>query len=103
VGAEGGRETLRRHGRKHFSDIGKRGFDALVNKWFMGDKDEAIKWLHGQQSERQVDRLLSERPAEGITCVEMPVFLDPDTDPFFDESSPSWRERVSCGGKGKGR
>lgn len=30
---------------------------------------------------------------EGMTCVEVPVLLSPDDDPYFEESS--WRDRVA--------
>jgi hypothetical protein len=59
--------------------------------------------LHGQQSERQVDRLLSERLTEGIACVEMPVFLSPDDDPTFYEPSTKWRDRIDGERNGKRR
>jgi hypothetical protein len=29
-----------------------------------------------------------------ITFTEMPVFLDADSDPFFEESSTKWRDRI---------
>jgi hypothetical protein len=78
-----------------FREIGRRGFQALVNKWFGGSKDEAVNWLHRQQSERQVDRLLSARPVDGISCVEMPVLLSPDDDVIFNEPEVTWQERVA--------
>ncbi len=100
MGSEGGKATLKRHGKQHFAEIGRRGFEALVNKWFGGSKDEAINWLHSHSTESQIDRLLSAKHdaqiADGatITCTEMPVFLDADSDPFFDESSTKWRDRI---------
>lgn len=107
MGREGGRAVLKKYGKQHFAEIGRRGFDALVNKWFGGNKDEAILWLHGQQSERQIDRLLTAKHeaqiADGasIVCTEMPVFCSPDDDPFFPEESTYWQDRVT--GKGNGR
>jgi hypothetical protein len=34
---------------------------------------------------------------EGRTCVEVPIFLDPDDDPFFEEADPTWQERLAGG------
>lgn len=96
MGSEGGNETLRKYGRKHFSEIGKRGFLSFANKYFAGNKDEAISYLHLQAAERRIDALVSEKLGSGEeTCVEMPVILSPDDDPTFQEP-PSWRERVKA-------
>ena len=76
------------------AEIGRKGFNALVNRYFGGDASEAKAWLHRQASERHIDRLVSQKLAEGEeTCIELPVILDPDDDPTFIEK-PSWRERV---------
>lgn len=89
------------------AEIGRRGYEATLQKWFAGNKDEMTNWLHGMQSERQIDRLLSEKQdkqiADGasITCTEMPVFLDADLDPFFEEPGTYWQDRVT--GKSNGR
>lgn len=101
MGAEGGRETFRRHGRKHMQAIGARGFATLVARHFAGDKPAAVAWLHARAAESLIDRLVAEkldRQIEGgATCVaeEIPIILWPDDDPTFDDAEPCWRERVS--------
>ena len=60
MGSEGGKETLRRYGRKHFSEIGRKGLAALVSRWFRGDRQSAIDWLHAQVIESQIDKLLDQ-------------------------------------------
>jgi hypothetical protein len=103
MGAEGGRETFRRHGRKHMQAIGARGFATLVARHFGGDKQSAIAWLHAHASESEIARLVAEKQARqieaGAACVaeEIPVILDPDDDISFEDAGPSWRERVSRG------
>lgn len=45
AGSLGGRTTLERHGTDHFSDIGRKGFEATVKRWFAGDRKKAVEWL----------------------------------------------------------
>jgi hypothetical protein len=103
MGAEGGRETFRRHGRKHMQEIGAKGFATLVARHFAGDKQAAIAWLHAHASESEIARLVAERQeqqiADGATCVaeELPVVLWPEDDISHDDSGPSWQQRVSVG------
>ena len=61
MGAEGGRATFRKYGRKHMQEIGARGFAFLVARRFSGDKQAAFAWLRAHASERQIDRLVSAR------------------------------------------
>lgn len=109
MGAEGGRATFRKHGRKHMQEIGARGFATLVARHFGGDKQAAIAWLHAHASESEIDRLVSARQrqqiADGATCVaeEIPIILWPDDDISFDETAPSWQQRVSAGKGARGR
>ena len=97
MGAEGGRETFRRHGRRHMPAIGAKGFATLVARHFAGDRQSAISWLHAHASESEIDRLVSEKQGQqiagGATCVaeEVPVVLWLDDDISFDEPSQSWR------------
>jgi hypothetical protein len=108
MGAEGGKETFRRHGRKHMQEIGARGFATLVARKFAGDKGAAVAWLHAHAAESLIDRLVAEKLDqqidEGATCAveELPIILWPDDDFSFDEPEPepSWRERVSPRPKG---
>jgi len=95
MGAEGGKALYQKRGKAWMQELGRRGFASLVKRHFGGDRGEAIRWLHAHASESQVARLLNEENAatNGIRCTETPVFLDPDDDPFFTEST-SWRERV---------
>jgi hypothetical protein len=104
MGAAGGKALFQKRGKAWMQAIGRRGFDALVNRYFGGDRSEAIRWLHARAAEAQIDRLLKEQDAagQGIACTEVPVILDPDDDPFFDEPA-TWRERVRTRAKGRGR
>jgi hypothetical protein len=103
MGAEGGRATFRKHGRKHMQEIRAKGFATLVARHFAGDKQSAIDWLHAHASESEIDRLLSERQdkqiADGATCVveELPIMLWPEDDVSYEDPVPSWQQRVSTG------
>jgi hypothetical protein len=103
MGAEGARETFRRHGRKQTQAIGARGFATLVARHFAGDKQSAIAWLHAHASESEIARLVAEKQeqqiAGGATCVaeELPVVLWPEDDISYDDPEPCWQVRVSMG------
>src|SRR5262245_60160735 len=105
MGAEGGRETFRRHGRKHMQEIGAKGFASLVARRFGGDKASAVAWLHAHAAESLIHRRVSEKLdrqiAEGATCAveELPIILWPDDDVSFDEPEGAWRQRVSARSK----
>lgn len=84
--------------------IGAKGFATLVARHFGGDKQAAIDYLHLEAAERKLGELVdAEMQATGETCIELPVLLDPDADPFFDEPAPSWQDRVRTGGRGRSR
>ncbi len=104
MGAEGGKALYQKRGKAWMRELGRRGFASLVNRYFGGDRSEAIRWLHGHAAESQVSRLVQEEhaAADAIHCTEVPVFLDPDNDPFFNEPA-SWRERVHKETKGRNR
>jgi hypothetical protein len=72
MGAEGGRETFRRNGRKHTQVIGSRGFATLVARHFSGDKQAALAWLHAHAVRSEIHRLVAEKQeqqiADGATC-----------------------------------
>ncbi len=104
MGAEGGKALYQQRGSAWMRELGRRGFASLVNRHFGGDRSEAIRWLHAHAAESQVARLLDEEHAttDGLHCTEIPVFLDPDNDPFFTEST-SWQERVVGQGTGRNR
>lgn len=104
MGSEGGKALYQKRGTGWMRELGRRGFASLVNRHFGGDRSEAIRWLHAHASESQVARLLNKEHAasNGIQCTEIPVFLDPDDDPFFTEPA-SWRERVARQGTGRNR
>jgi hypothetical protein len=80
--------------------IGRKGYMVTCARWFRGDEAEMNQWLHKQASERQIERMVSAkldaRIANGETCVceELPVILDPEDDPFFNETPRQWAERV---------
>jgi hypothetical protein len=58
------------------------------------------RWLHKHASERQLKRLVSAKldariaNSETCACEELPVVLEPEDDPFFDETSQQWAEWV---------
>jgi hypothetical protein len=88
AGRKGGTNTLRRYGKEHFRQIGKRGFLSFVNRYLSGNGSEAMAYLRKKWAELQLVRLADQ---EGQTCIETPVLLEPDDDVFFE---PSWQERV---------
>jgi hypothetical protein len=95
MGREGGQAVLKKYGTQHFREMGRRGFESLVNRYFSGDRDAALVWLRARASEKLVDRLLQETPSEGaVQCTEIPVYILPEDDPTFTEPS-TWQERVA--------
>lgn len=44
-GKRGGSTTVKRHGRAHMSKIGKLGFDAMVQKYWNGDRAACLRRL----------------------------------------------------------
>ena len=92
AGSKGGRETLKRYGRDWMKELGKRGLRATANKYFAGSVAECMAYLRRKAAELQIVALADQ---EGRTCVEVPIFLDPDDDPFFEEADPTWQERLA--------
>ena len=99
VGRKGGKETLRRYGRSWMSALGKRGIQATADKYFGDSIAQCMAYLRHKAAELQIAALADQ---EGMTCVELPVLLDPDADPFFAEPAPTWQQRLA-GQKPKGR
>jgi hypothetical protein len=76
------------------AEIGRKGFNSLVARYFNGDPQAAKDWLHLQAAERKIDQLVSEKLDAGQeTCIELPVIMGPDDDPTFEEPT-TWRDRV---------
>jgi hypothetical protein len=94
AGSKGGKETVRRYGRAWMQELGKRGLRATANKYFAGSVSECMSFLRKKAAELQIVTLADQ---EGMTCVEVPILLDPDDDPFFEEADPAWQERVAVG------
>ena len=94
AGSKGGKETLKRYGRSWMKELGKRGLRATANKYFAGSVAERMSYLRKKAGELQISALADQ---EGMTCVEVPILLDPDADPFFEETVPSWQERLTNG------
>ena len=92
AGSKGGTETLRGYGRDYMKELGKRGLRATANKYFAGSVAECMSYLRKKAAELQVATLADNAAAP---CVEVPIFLDPDADPFFDDPSPRWQDRVA--------
>jgi hypothetical protein len=94
AGRKGGKETLKRYGRAWMQELGKRGLRATVNKYFAGSVSECMSYLRRKAAELQIADLADQ---EGMTCVEVPILLDPEADPFFEEPVPTWQERLGNG------
>jgi len=94
AGRKGGKETLKRYGRSWMQELGKRGLRATANKYFAGSVPECMSYLRKKAAELQIVALADQ---EGMTCVEVPILLDPDADPFFQEPVPSWQQRLAKG------
>jgi hypothetical protein len=92
AGRKGGKETVRRHGRSWMKELGKRGLRATANKYFGGSIAECMSYLRKKGAELQIAALADE---EGMSCVEVPILLDPDDDPFFQEPARTWQERTA--------
>lgn len=97
--SNGGRETLRRYGVQHFRELGRKGFAALVSRYWQGDRQAAADWLRLQAHEkliaRGVEAKLDRQLAQGteIACEEIPCCLHPDDDMTFPES---WASRAQA-------
>jgi hypothetical protein len=80
--------------------VGRKGYMVTCARWFGGDRAEMNGWLHKQAAERQIERMVSAKrdariaAGEKCVCEELPVILEPDHDPFFDETPRQWAERV---------
>jgi hypothetical protein len=94
AGSKGGKETLKRYGRAWMQELGKRGLRATANKYFAGSVSECMSYLRKKAGELQIAALADE---EGMSCVEVPILLDPDADPYFDEPAATWQERLAGG------
>jgi hypothetical protein len=92
AGRKGGKETVKRYGRSWMKELGKRGLRATANKYFGGSIAECMSYLRKKGAELQIADLADE---EGMSCVEVPILLDPDVDPFFQEPARTWQERTS--------
>jgi general stress protein YciG len=80
AGRKGGKACVKKHGRKHMKKIGRSGFDAVVARHFGGDAKAYAEYLRRKSTEYQIDALAS---IGDTSCIELPVILDPDDDPFF--------------------
>lgn len=87
-GSAGGRETLKRYGKEHFREIGRKGFQSFTDRYFAGDRQQAGEWLRTRAHERQLDsfveRELERRleAGEKTACEELPVLSEADDVPF---------------------
>jgi len=94
AGSKGGKETLRRYGHHYMKELGKRGLRATANKYFAGSVAECMSYLRKKAAELQIVALADQ---EEMTCVEVPILLDPDSDPFYEEPVPTWQKRLAKG------
>lgn len=82
--AKGGRETLKRHGRRHMAEIGRKGYQTTLARYFMGDALAYRRWLIArgwnaiveQLADRELDRRIN--AGERVACIELPPMLDED-------------------------
>jgi hypothetical protein len=100
MGREGGIATFLKYGREHMAALGRKGYMATCARWFGGDRAEMNRWLRHQASEREIERMVSTKltariaGGEKYVCEELPVILEPEDDPLFDETPRRWAERV---------
>jgi hypothetical protein len=92
AGRKGGQETLKRYGRLWMTELGKRGVRATANKYFGGSIAECMSYLRKKAAELQIAALAEN---EAMTCIEVPIILEPDFDPFFDAPVPTWQDRIA--------
>jgi len=84
----GGRETLKRQGKEHLREIGRRGLLSFTDRHFAGDRQQAGNWLRARAHESLinslVDRELARRFDQGekVASMELPVLSDPDEMPW---------------------
>ncbi len=101
AGSKGGKETLRRYGRSWMKELGKRGIRATADKHFGGSIADCMAYLRQKGAELQIAALADD---EGMTCVEVPILLDPGSDPFFAAVDSTWQQRLANRkGRAKGR
>jgi hypothetical protein len=77
-----------RFGVSHFREIGKRGFQSLTDRYFLGEPEQAGDWLRRQAHEKRIDgyadRKLSGRLENREKTVgKVPVLSDPDDGGLF--------------------
>jgi hypothetical protein len=94
AGSKGGKETLKRYGRAYMKEIGQRGLRATANKYFAGSISECMSYLRKKAAELQIAALADQ---ESMACVEVPILLDPDDDPFFHDPPATWKQRLQDG------
>jgi len=88
-GQAGGKAVLAKYGPDHFRELGRKGFETFVARYFDGDRAEAMSWLrvraYESQAETFAERELARRIANGekVASVELPVYTtDDDGIPF---------------------
>jgi general stress protein YciG len=87
AGARGGRETFRRHGRKHMQEIGAKGFAATVARHWQGDRKGYLEFLLARGWNRLADSFADREIArrleagEQAACVEL-AYRDEGDWPF---------------------
>ena len=94
AGRKGGTATVRRYGRQWMKELGKRGIRATANRYFSGSIAECMSYLRRKGAELQIAALADR---EEMACVEVPVLLDPEDDPFFQEPAATWQQRAAGG------
>ena len=87
-GSAGGRETVKRHGRQHMQEIGRKGYQSTLNRYFAGDKLAFRAWLTARAWDRLASDLADVKIAQQLAngaataCVELVVMSDFDETPF---------------------
>jgi hypothetical protein len=88
AGRLGGKATVARHGRRHMSQIGKRGFETTVARHWQGDRATYREWLLARAWNVVIDALTDAKIdaalAAGATtvCVEIPLVESEDEIPW---------------------
>jgi hypothetical protein len=101
AGSKGRKETLQRYGRLWMKELGQRGVRATANKYFGGSIAACMSYLCRKAAELRIAALAEN---EAMTCIEVPILLDTDFDPFFAAPLPTWQDRMARDkARGRGR
>src|SRR4051812_34682456 len=85
IGKLGGLACLAKHGKEHYREIGKKGYQTTLARYFQGDAIAYRRWLIARGWNVLADALagyeIERRLTAGqdIVCIELP-YLDEDSE-----------------------